>query len=104
MRIPDNQATGVGAPGVNRTQATITPHSTNHPSSEKTGSGSSDQVQLSELVASLKAEDPGSPEREARIEQLRMQVAAGTYQPDAEKISEAMIDEAHTGRAAQHKP
>ena len=94
MRIPDNQASGVGASGVNRAQETVTATSANRTGGQKTDGGAGDAIQLSNLAASLRAQSPGSAERTARIEHLRMQIAGGTYQPDAQKISQALIDEA----------
>jgi flagellar biosynthesis anti-sigma factor FlgM len=93
MRIPDNQASGVGAQGVGRPQEAITV-TTQRPGADKAGHAEQDQIQLSSLASSLKAESPGSVEREERIEQLRTQVAQGSYQPDAAKIGQSMIDDA----------
>jgi len=95
MRIPDNQTGGVGAAGVNRTQETVTATSAHRAAAgSRTEASSNDEIQLSQLAGHLKAQSPGSVEREAKIEQLRTQVASGTYHPDNEKISHAMIDEA----------
>jgi len=93
MRIPDHQAGGVGAQGVGRPQEPITV-TTSRSGAEKPEGNSQDRIQLSSLAAHLKAESPGSAEREARIEQLRTEVTRGTYRPDTEKISRAMIDDA----------
>ena len=95
MRIPDNQANNVGSAGVNRTPETVTATSANRATPASATEGrSNDEIQLSRLAAHLKAESPGSAERASRIEHLRMQVASGAYRPDAEKISQALIDEA----------
>lgn len=47
-----------------------------------------DPVQLSRLAQAL-SEDP---DRSARIERLRQQVAAGSYQPLAPEVSKKIVD------------
>ena len=100
MRIPDNQSGGIGAPGINRTQETVTATSTGRTGTERKEGG--DQIQISNLAAHLKAASPGSAERAARIELLRVQVAQGEYAPDADKVSSAMMEEA-LGSARENK-
>lgn len=63
------------------------------PAAEKSGSqrlfSSKDQVDLSRLSAAVTQTGADQP----RIEQLRQEVAAGTYQADPLQVSKRIIDE-----------
>lgn len=52
-----------------------------------------DGVELSALSQGLRATEAESPERQARIDQLRKDVAAGRYQPDAAEVSRKIVEE-----------
>ena len=62
------------------------------------GAGGTDAVQLSSIgreVAALQAD----PAREARLERLQAAVAEGSYQPDSQALSQALIrDGFETGK------
>jgi flagellar biosynthesis anti-sigma factor FlgM len=53
-----------------------------------------DQVQLSGLSSKINELQPGSPEREAYLENLRLQVASGQFQTDAESLAQSLVNEA----------
>ena len=54
-----------------------------------TAAGSpNDPLQLSQLAQALSDD----PDHTARIEQLRQQVAAGSYQPPASEVSKKIVD------------
>jgi anti-sigma28 factor (negative regulator of flagellin synthesis) len=56
---------------------------------------SSDQVQLSNLSASLLAAgDSGGASRSARVQQLSADYRAGRYQVDPQALSSRLVDEA----------
>lgn len=98
MRVNDSNSReisqqGVGSSGVGRTQeATRIERGSGVSSPAKTG-GSDDRVQLSHLTSVLQAEDSQSPERAAKIEQLRADVASGRYKLDAKDLAKSMVDD-----------
>ncbi len=53
-----------------------------------------DEVQLSGLSNTINELQSGSPEREAYIESLRLQVSAGTYQVDASELASGIVNDA----------
>ena len=54
---------------------------------------SDDDVHLSELVRSLRSLAAGSPERQARLEQIARDCANGTYKVDAEGTAGKIVDD-----------
>ncbi len=54
------------------------------------GAGGIDAVQLSSLGRQVEALQ-ADPAREARLEQLRAAVAEGSYQPDSQALSKALV-------------
>ena len=56
-------------------------------------SSSGDDVDLSELVRSLRSLVADSPERQQRIEQIARAYAQGAYQMDAEATAGKLIDD-----------
>jgi flagellar biosynthesis anti-sigma factor FlgM len=63
-------------------------------SSSARGAERGDQVQLSGLSSKINELQPGSPERESYIEGLRLQVASGQFQPDANSLAQSLVNEA----------
>lgn len=53
-----------------------------------------DEVQLSVLSNTINELQSGSPGREAYIESLRLQVAAGDYQVDAAEVASGIVKDA----------
>ena len=70
---------------------------------KKGGEPGADRVNLSNLAESLNQLDATSPQREERLKQLSAAYLSGKYEPNAEAVSSAMIDEAisQTGPAAR---
>lgn len=97
MKINDPNLNGVnssglnGSQGLDRTRATEAVQQGSRPGGGRRAEGPSDQVQLSNLSQSLNAADSESPERVARVEQLRNQVASGNYNPDAQQVSQSLV-------------
>ncbi len=56
--------------------------------------GAHDDVHLSELVRSLRSLAAESPERQERLEQIARTNAAGTYQVDAGRTADGIIEDA----------
>ena len=57
------------------------------------GNAPTDEVQLSNLSAQIRAEDTNSPERAAQLEKLSAAIAAGTYRVDTAELSRNIIDD-----------
>jgi hypothetical protein len=53
-----------------------------------------DSRDLSALLTRLRTLQPGSPEREAYLDDLARRVRSGEYQPDARQIASRLMDEA----------
>ncbi len=106
MRVNDNNMSGIGASGLNRTKgADGVERQGSAGAAGRTGSAGGDEVRLSDLAenlqslsAKLEAAEAGSPERMARLEQLKSVVASGRYEPDAEAISQSLMDEMEAER------
>jgi flagellar biosynthesis anti-sigma factor FlgM len=95
MRIDDKTSANLGAAGLNRAQATdAAAQSGASKAARKGGEASSDRVNLSNLAESINQLDGTSPQREERVQQLAALYQAGKYEPNAEAVGGAMIDEA----------
>ncbi len=57
------------------------------------GSERSDEVQLSSLSSKINELQPGSPEREAYLEGLRLEVASGSYDADPAATAKSIVDD-----------
>ena len=57
------------------------------PKKERTPPYTSDHVEISQLADAVNSQDAG------RLEQLRLQVEAGTYQVHPEAVAKAIVDE-----------
>ncbi len=55
--------------------------------------------ELHRLADELKKLQPGTPEREAYLEKLRVLVESGEYHADADELARKLLDDA-TGRRA----
>ena len=93
MKINDSNINGLTSSGVGKAQEADA-------ASRSRGKGvgpadsSTDRVELSNLSASLRAEDGESPERAAFIEKLAADYEAGRYNPDAKEVSKKIIADA----------
>jgi hypothetical protein len=93
MKINDSNINGLASSGIGKTQETDA-------ASKSRGKGvggadrSSDRVELSNLSASLRAEDAESPERAALIEKLSADYDAGRYNPDPIEVSKKIVADA----------
>src|SRR5436305_2032729 len=98
MRVNDSNPGGVspsgaGQTGIGKTQeSTRVERGAGVTSPAKTGSPN-DSVQLSHLGSLLQAEDSQSPERAAKVDKLRADVASGNYKLDAEDLAKNLIDD-----------
>ncbi len=103
MRINDANLHGPGGVGGNqgvggqRTNATDKAGRGDGRPTGKAESGQSedgDRFQLSSLGSSLRSEDIGSPERQARVEQLRAEFKSGKYNPDNAEVAKSIVADA----------
>lgn len=95
MRIDDKNTGGIGPSELNRAQATeAAGRSGTGAAQRKTTGDGLDLVDLSNLAEQVSALGQNSPEHISRLDRLRSIVQAGQYQPDAEAISESIIQEA----------
>jgi anti-sigma28 factor (negative regulator of flagellin synthesis) len=85
MRIEDTQVGAAGAKAVEQTTAKTVVK--NGPGPQK--AEDRDSVEISSLSASLSA----ATDREARIEQLKLEVQAGRYNPPASEVAKQIVDE-----------
>lgn len=53
-----------------------------------------DQVQLSSLSSKINEMQSGSPEREAYLERLRLEVASGQFETDAGSLAQSLVNDA----------
>ena len=96
MKANDPNLSSLAATGTSRTQtARSTGAGQNIAQNLTSGAGaSSDDIHLSELVRSLRAMAPDSPDRQARIEQIARDYSNGTYRVDAHATASKIIDDA----------
>ena len=90
MRIED---THVGAAGANAVEQAAAKTGAKIVPKGNTGD-ERDSVELSSLSSSLSA----ATDREARIEQLRLEVQAGRYNPPASEVARSIVDETLSGK------
>lgn len=98
MRIDDPNKTNVGASGLTQARQAEQTERAEHQQARKatpsrSGETGPDHVQLSSLAETVKAADPSSAERAARLNQLSAEVASGRYRADADAVADAMISE-----------
>lgn len=93
MKINDSNINGLASPGIGKAQeadAASRGRGKNVNGSDST----SDRVELSNLSASIRAEDAESPERAAHIEKLAADYEAGRYNPDPLEVSKKIVADA----------
>ncbi|MCC6390020.1 MAG: flagellar biosynthesis anti-sigma factor FlgM [Bryobacterales bacterium] len=102
MKIPENQLPGLGsaglggasgAGGADRTRG-VDSSTLSSTRREEHTSPDGDRVQLSGLSQALQAASEDSPERLAKVEQLRQAVQSGTYQPDPKAVGQSILNDA----------
>lgn len=93
MKVNDPNLTSASSAGTSRTNPTDRT-SGNTAAYKGTSTGASDDVHLSELVRSLRALAPTSPERQAHLEQIARSYAQGSYNVDAEATAGKIVDDA----------
>lgn len=94
-------STLAGSPLTGAARAEPVRQNTN-PSIEATESNSKDQVQISNLLESLRragsaAEDEISPERAAYLDKLAADIESGDYQVDAKELSSRIVEDTLRG-------
>lgn len=94
MRIEDNKLAGLGAQGLGRTQGAEAAERSGSEVGKKSGSNGTDEVNLSVLAERLQSLEAGSAEREKRIAELSSAYQSGRYEPNAEAVSGAMLNDA----------
>ena len=57
------------------------------------GADRADEVHLSSLSSKINELQSGSPEREALLERLRLEVASGQYQPNPKEVAGKIVDD-----------
>jgi flagellar biosynthesis anti-sigma factor FlgM len=98
MRVNDSNSrevspSGAGQTGVGKTQEPTRVERGAGVNSPAKSGRPSDSVQLSNLGSLLQAEDSQSPERAAKIEKLRADVASGNYKLDAKNLATNLVDD-----------
>lgn len=65
-------------------------------STEKTEAAEGDKVEFSSVLQDVhkaqSSKQPGSSDRAARIEELKTQIAEGSYKPDLEKVASSLVE------------
>jgi len=97
MNVNSSSITASSTPDVNRAQeAQRTAQNGRADGSKADPHAADDDVQLSELVRSLRSLAPDSTERQQFIEQLGRAVESGNYQVNAEATADALIRDSVT--------
>lgn len=97
MKVNDPNLSSLAATDTSRTQTARSTGAGRYVAQNLTTSGagaSSDDIHLSELVRSLRALAPDSPDRQARIEQIARDYSNGTYRVDAQATASRIIGDA----------
>jgi hypothetical protein len=93
MKINDSNINGLASSGIGKAQEADA--ASRGRGKNVSGSDSApDRVELSNLSASLRAEDSESPERAALVDKLAADYAAGRYNPDPLEVSKKIIADA----------
>ena|ERR1700722_18048785 len=93
MKVNDSNLSSAGQANLTRTQETEQQSRSSSSSNAPTSGAASDDVHLSELVRSMRSLAAGSPERQARLEQLTRAYASGTYQTDPQATASKIVDD-----------
>jgi len=98
MRVYDRNLTGASAAESGRAQETQrTDRNEGSGARSAAGAGAGDRVELSGTLARLsQAMSAHGSERAARVQSLTAQYRSGSYRPDSQATSRAMISEALT--------
>ena len=93
MKINDSQSSSVNTSRLDQTSAI---DAANRTKDRKVQSedGSGDRAEISALSGQLRALVAHSPDRAARVEQLRADYSAGRYQVDSHAVSKAIVRDA----------
>ncbi len=99
MKVNDPNLSSLASTGALRNQGAaqssqVRPTDTTSTGSTASASGQGDDIHLSELVRSLRALAPDSPQRQEHLEQIARAYANGTYQVDPHATASKMIDDA----------
>jgi flagellar biosynthesis anti-sigma factor FlgM len=99
MRVNDQNLQGLGGAGAaglgstNRTGSSEAVSSGGATRRTEQTTNDGDRIQLSGLSQALQVELEDTPERLAKVDQLREAVQSGTYQPNSAEVSKKLIDE-----------
>ncbi len=93
MKVNDPNINGAVSSGVGRSQQVENTGRTRAAGVYGSDAGS-DRVELSNLSASLRAEDAESPERAAYVAKLKAEYDSGNYNPDSLEVSKRIVADA----------
>lgn len=89
-----SQATGSPGAGATGKTAHLDPLKISSSSSQSArGADRADEVHLSSLSSKINELQSGSPDREAFLERLRLEVASGQYQPNPKEVAGKIVDD-----------
>lgn len=98
MKINDYSHLATTQSGAARTQEIGSAHRSGNAQKGQSASGDGDQVQLSNLSASIRAHNAESPDRTAHVARVAAAVQSGTYRVDAAAVSRGVINDAIVAR------
>ena len=93
MKVNDPNLSSLASTGASRTTETARSGQPAKPADQAGGASGGDEIHLSELVRNLRALAAGSPERQARVEQIARDYANGNYKVDAAATASGIIDD-----------
>ena len=89
-----SQANGSQGAGATGKTAHLDPLKISSSSSQSArGADRADEVHLSSLSSKINELQSGSPEREAFLERLRLEVASGQYQPNPKEVADKIVED-----------
>jgi len=93
MKITDSHNSSVTSSQVNQTAGADVAQ---RPRDRKVLSGDSsvDRAEISALTDQLRSLSASTPDRVSRVEQLTVEFRAGSYQPSADAVSKAILNDA----------
>jgi anti-sigma28 factor (negative regulator of flagellin synthesis) len=94
MKVNDPNVSSLASTGALRSQGAAPSGQTRLGDNASTSGQSGDDIHLSELVRSLRALAPDSPQRQEHLEQIARSYASGTYKVDTHATAAKIVDDA----------